>query len=82
MPGNGCEFLRTVYGENGMILQRMKYFVAVAECKIFTEAAERCYISQSAVSQQIGGAGRRIESEIISARRQKIRTDASGGIFL
>ena len=31
----------------------MKYFLAVADCKSFSEAAEQCYISQSAISQQI-----------------------------
>ena len=33
------------------LLQRIKYFVTVAECNSFTEAAEQCYISQSAISQ-------------------------------
>ena len=36
-----------------MLLQRIKYFVTAAECNSFTEAAELCYISQSAISQQI-----------------------------
>ncbi len=36
-----------------MLLQRIKYFVTIVECNSFTEAAEQCYISQSAISQQI-----------------------------
>ncbi len=36
-----------------MLFRQMKYFAAVVECSSFTEAAERCYISQSAISQQI-----------------------------
>ncbi|WP_416326768.1 LysR family transcriptional regulator [[Eubacterium] hominis] len=36
-----------------MLLQQMIYFVAVVDCNSFTEAAEQCYISQSAISQQI-----------------------------
>ena len=36
-----------------MLYRQMQYFVAVVECDSFTEAAERCYISQSAISQQI-----------------------------
>ena len=36
-----------------MLLRQMKYFAAVVECGSFTEAAEQCYISQSAISQQI-----------------------------
>ena len=33
-----------------MLLRQMKYFVAVIDCNSFTEAAEQCYISQSAIS--------------------------------
>ena len=36
-----------------LLLRQMRYFVAVADCRSFTEAAEQCYISQSAISQQI-----------------------------
>lgn len=36
-----------------MLLRQMKYFVAIVDCNSFTEAAERCYISQSAISQQM-----------------------------
>ena len=36
-----------------MLLRQMKYFVAVIDCNSFTEAAEQCYISHSAMSQQI-----------------------------
>ena len=36
-----------------MQIERLKVFVDVAECMSFTKAAERSYISQSAVSQQI-----------------------------
>ena len=31
-----------------MLLRQMKYFLTVADCKSFSEAAEQCYISQSA----------------------------------
>lgn len=36
-----------------MLFRQIKYFVTVVDTGSFTEAAERCYISQSAVSQQI-----------------------------
>ncbi|WP_334117221.1 LysR family transcriptional regulator [Ligilactobacillus sp.] len=36
-----------------MLLRQMRCFASVVECGSFTEAAERCFISQSAVSQQI-----------------------------
>lgn len=43
-----------------MLLRQMRYFVAVVDCHSFTEAAEQCYISQSAISQQI----RALETEL------------------
>lgn len=36
-----------------MLLRQIKYFVTVVDCNSFTEAAERLFISQSAISQQI-----------------------------
>ena len=43
-----------------MLLKQLKYFVTVVDCNNFTEAAEQCYISQSAISQQIQS----LESEL------------------
>ena len=43
-----------------MFLRQMRYFAAVVDCNSFTEAAEQCYISQSAISQQI----RALENEL------------------
>lgn len=36
-----------------MLLKQMKYFVSIVENNSFTEAAEKCFVSQSAISQQI-----------------------------
>ena len=36
-----------------MLFRRLRYFAAVVECGTFTEAAKRCKVSQSAVSQQV-----------------------------
>lgn len=43
-----------------MLLKQMEYFQAVVECGNFYRAAEKCYISQSAISQQI----KKLESEL------------------
>ena len=45
-----------------MLLRQIKYFQAVVEKSSFTEAAEACYISQSAISQQIQSLENRIRS--------------------
>lgn len=36
-----------------MLLRQIKYFVTVVDTGSFTEAAEECFISQSAIFQQI-----------------------------
>lgn len=36
-----------------MLLKQLKYFISIVEKGNFTEAAEKNYISQSAISQQI-----------------------------
>lgn len=36
-----------------MLLRQIKYFVIVVDTGSFTEAAEECFISQPAISQQI-----------------------------
>lgn len=43
-----------------MLLRQIQYYQAVVECGSFTEAAEYCHISQSAISQQI----RALEDEL------------------
>ena len=43
----------------------MKYFTAVVEYGSFTEAAEQCYISQSAISQQIRALEKELGVELI-----------------
>lgn len=35
------------------MIKQIRYFQSVVRCKSFTEAAEQCFISQSAISQQI-----------------------------
>ena len=35
------------------MLKQIKYFQAVVRAGSFSEAAEQCYISQSAISQQV-----------------------------
>ena len=42
------------------MLRRIKYFQAVVRCHSFTEAAAECFVSQSAISQQI----KKLEDEL------------------
>lgn len=47
-----------------MLLRQLNYFIAVVETGSFTRAAERCFISQSAVSQQIQALERELGVEL------------------
>ena len=44
-----------------MLLRQMKYFVSVVERGSFTEAAEQCYISQSACMEDAREVARLVE---------------------
>ncbi len=59
----------------------MKYFVAVAECGGFTAAAERCYISQSAISQQISALEGDLGVQLFKREGRKIILTPAGEYF-
>ena len=59
----------------------MKYFVAVVECNSFTEAAEQCFISQSAISQQIQALEKELGVELIHRENRKFTLTPAGEYF-
>ena len=52
-------------GVEYMLFKQMEYFIAVVECNSYTEAAERCFVSQSAISQQIKSLEKELNVELI-----------------
>lgn len=64
-----------------MLLRQMKYFVAVIDCNSFTEAAEQCYISQSAISQQIQALERELGVELIRRENRRFTITPIGQYF-
>lgn len=64
-----------------MLLRQMKYLVAVIECNSFTKAAEQCYISQSAVSQQIRALENELGVELIHRENRGFTVTAAGEYF-
>ncbi|MGM9583116.1 MAG: LysR family transcriptional regulator [Phascolarctobacterium sp.] len=56
-----------------MLLRQMKYFLAVADCKSFSEAAEQCYISQSAISQQMKVLEDELGAELIKRSNRRFQ---------
>lgn len=64
-----------------MLLRQLKYFIAVVETGSFTEAAERCHISQSAVSQQIQTLERELGVELLHRKNRSFTLTAAGNHF-
>lgn len=65
-----------------MLLQRIKYFVTVVDCNSFTEAAEQCYISQSAISQQLNALETELGVKLYNRTGRKFTLTPRRRIFL
>ena len=64
-----------------MVLRQMKYFTAVIDCNSFTEAAQQCYISQSAISQQIQSLEKELGVELIHRGNRRFTVTPTGQYF-
>ena len=64
-----------------MLFRQMKYFIAVVERGSFTEAAEQCYISQSAVSQQIRALEKELGVELLHRENRRFTLTPAGEYF-
>jgi len=59
----------------------MKYFVSVVKCHSFTEAAEQCFISQSAISQQISILEKELGIELLKREKRSFALTPAGEYF-
>ena len=64
-----------------MLFRQMKYFVAIVDCGSFTEAAERCYVSQSAISQQMSALEAELGVKLFERDGRKFRLTPAGDYF-
>ena len=64
-----------------MLLRQMRYFTAIADCGSFTEAAEQCFISQSAISQQIQALEKELGVELIHRENRRFTLTPAGEYF-
>lgn len=64
-----------------MLLRQMLYFTAIVECGSFTGAAGRCYISQSAVSQQIQALEAELGVQLLRREKRHISLTEAGEFF-
>ncbi len=63
------------------MLKQIKYFQAVVRCNSFSEAAEECYISQSAISQQIQALERELGVSLLERKNRKFAVTPAGEHF-
>lgn len=63
------------------MIKQIKYFQAVVRCKSFTEAAEECFISQSAISQQIQALERELGVKLLNRENRKFSLTPAGEHF-
>lgn len=64
-----------------MLLRQIKYFVTIVDCNSFTEAAEKCFISQSAISQQICALETKLGVQLIKRENRKFTLTPAGEYF-
>lgn len=64
-----------------LLFRQMRYFTAAVDCNSFTKAAEQCYISQSAISQQIRTLENELGVELIHRENRKFSLTAAGEYF-
>lgn len=61
-----------------MNIKQLKYFIAVAEYKSFTKAANQYYISQTAITQQIQALEEAMNVQLIDRSRRPIALTPAG----
>lgn len=69
--------------DHGLVeLQQLRYVVEVAETSSFTRAAERCFVTQSALSHQIAALEREIGQRLFARSSRSVRLTEAGEAFL
>jgi DNA-binding transcriptional LysR family regulator len=66
----------------GVELRHLRYFVAVADAGTFTQAAERIFIAQPTLSQQIRRLEELVGTPLLQRRREGVRLTAAGIVLL
>ena len=64
-----------------MNILRLRYFIDTAESKSFTKAAQKNYVSQPVISQQIAAMERELEVTLFSREKGKVTLTPAGESF-
>jgi LysR family hydrogen peroxide-inducible transcriptional activator len=65
-----------------MELHQLRYFLAVAELRSFTRAAQQCFVAQPSLSQQIIKLERELGQPLFQRRRRDVRLTVAGKALL
>ncbi|MDS0524197.1 LysR family transcriptional regulator [Clostridium sp. SHJSY1] len=65
-----------------MNIRQLKYFLAVAENLNFTKAAEKYYISQTAITQQIQSLEKELNVKLFNRTNRHVELTPSGAVFV
>lgn len=66
----------------GVDLQQLRYVVAVADTSNFTRAAERCHVTQSALSHQIAALERALGQRLFTRDSRSVHLTEAGAAFV
>ena len=66
----------------GVELRHLRYFVAVADAGTFTHAAERMYVAQPTLSQQVRRLEELVGTPLLQRRREGVRLTEAGSVLL
>src|SRR5215813_6434719 len=66
----------------GVELRHLRYFVAIADAGTFTEAAERMFIAQPTLSQQLRRLEDIVGTPLLHRRREGVRLTTAGAVLL
>lgn len=73
--------LESIGKRDQMDLRHLRYFLAVAETRNFTQAAANCYVAQSALSQQIARLEKDVGAPLFSRTSRSVRLTAAGELL-
>ena len=65
-----------------MNINQLKYFVAVAEQRSFTKAANQYYLSQTAVTQQVRALEESLGVQLLDRNSRPVSLTPAGAVFL
>src|SRR6202021_4176835 len=80
--GPGCLPRAAAKAPAALELRHLRYFVALADAGSFTHAAERMFIAQPTLSQQIRRLEEIVGSQLLQRRREGLQLTKAGAVLL